>query len=217
MLPKGLSEGSSPQGTGTGCGCRRSCTALLKPTHRRGSRTHQQARREAKLSNTPPVSSLFTGSSTCCTYKPEGCALASAARSCLPQKVQWERSKHCLPSRSRLSYHSTPSCLLWDPAPLLPWGSQPQKQAHFPQMPVARCLSLSGLGRPCATVPWGVRTPGSCPCALHPGHHPGSAGPEEESVRQLQVSLASPQLGRITSSRWHLITTGLHLGHVSSM
>lgn len=120
---------------------------------------------------------LFTGSST-------RCVLASAAGSCLPQSVQWERSKHCLLSRSHLSYSSTPSCLRWDSAPLLPWGCWPRKQAHSPQMMVARCLWLSSLGHPCASVPWGLRTPGFCPCAPCPGHHPGSAGPEEESTRQ---------------------------------
>lgn len=148
-----------------------------------------------------PFPPLFTGSSTRCTHKPEGCTLASAAGSCLPHSVRWERSKHCLPSWSHLSYGSTPWCLRWDPAPLFPWGCRPWKQAHSPQMLVARCLQLSSLGHPCASVPWGLRTPGFCPCAPCPGHHPGSAGPEEESTRQLQVSLASLQLERMTSSR----------------
>lgn len=77
----------------------------------------------------------------------------------------------------------------WDPGPPLPLGCWPWKQAHSPQTPVAQCRWLSCLGHLCAR-PWGLRTLGSCPCAPYPGHHPGSAGPEEESASQIQVLLA---------------------------
>lgn len=126
--------------------------ALLKPAHQRGRGAHQQEGREAKvLRCLSPVSSPLTGSSTHCTHKPEGCALALASGSSLPQRMRWERSKCCLPSCSHLSCHSSPPCLLWDPVPLLPLGCWPWKQAHSPQTPVA--LWLSSLGHLCAPVP----------------------------------------------------------------
>jgi len=65
----------------------------------------------------------------------------------LAPEVQRERSRHHLPSWSHLSYCSTLLCLLWHPAPLLPRGCQPRKQAHSPQVPVAQCLWLSNLGQ----------------------------------------------------------------------
>lgn len=50
-LLKRLSEGSRLQGAGISSLCRKTCLALLKPAHQRGSGAHQQERREAKVSN----------------------------------------------------------------------------------------------------------------------------------------------------------------------
>lgn len=54
VLLKGLSEGSRLQGAGISSLCRKTCMALLKPAHQRGSGAHQQEGREAKVSNMPP-------------------------------------------------------------------------------------------------------------------------------------------------------------------
>lgn len=183
MMPKELSEGSSLQGTGTSCQCRRSCTALLKPAHQRGSRAHQQGGRKAKVSNTPPASSLFTGSSTHCTCKPEGCALASALGHACPRRCGGIRENIIFPP-SPTSVTAAPFILAvgsGSPAPtvLLATGA-----GSFPTDASGPVALAEQFGTPLRPHPLALRTPGSCPCAPRPGHHPGSAGPERRRTRQ---------------------------------
>lgn len=143
--------------------------------------------KQGSLTCLPPVSSPITGSSTHCTHKPDSCALVLASGSSLPQRMQRERSKRRLPSWSHLSCHSTPSCLLWDPAPT---GLLATEAGSFPTDTSGPVPLAERFGTPLRPCPWGLRTLGSCPCAPYPGHHPGSAGPEEESASQIQVLLA---------------------------
>lgn len=198
MIPKG-SEGSSLQGTGISCQCRRSCPALLKPAHQRGSRAHEQGGREAKVSNTPPVSSLFIGSSTCCTYKPKGCPLAPALGHACPRGCG-EKGENIVFPPSPTSVTAAPFTLAVGSGSSAPTGLLATGAGSFPTDASGPMALVEQFGTPLRPHPLALRTPGSCPCAPRPGHHPGSAGPEEESTRQLQVLLASPQLRRVTSS-----------------
>lgn len=127
-----------------------------------GEEAEHISREEGKQSsNTPPVSSLFTGSSTCCTYNTEGCALASAAGSCLPQRVQWERSKHCLPSQSRLSYQQHPFVLAVGSSSPAPMGLSATEAGSFSTdaggpVPLAERFGTSLRPRPLRTQNTGI-------------------------------------------------------------
>lgn len=181
---EGTLQGSSLQGAGTSSQCRRSSMVLLKPAqHREVEHVSRKEGRQRVLTCLPPVSSPLTGSSTHYTHKPEGCALALASGSSLPQRMQWER-KHRPSSWSHSvpQHPFMPAVGCGSPASL---GCWPQKQAHSPQTSGPEPLAQP-LGTPLRPCPWGLRTPGSCPCAPYPGHHPGSAGPERRRTRQLQ-------------------------------
>lgn len=61
-----------------------------------------------------------------------------------------------------------------------PTRLQATEAGSFPWTPGAWCLQPSGLAHPHASIHQRLRTPGSCPCAPCPDHHPGSAGPGEK-------------------------------------
>lgn len=181
VLLKGLSEGSSLQGAGISSQCRRICTALLKPAHHRGSGAHQQEGREAKVSNMPPscflpphwlqhpqARGLSTGLGLWIKPAPE-------------DVVGKEQTSSFLLVPPQLPQHPfMPAVGSGSP---LPRGHGSRLIPHRHQGPVPLA---EWFGTPLCPCPWGLRTPGSCPCAPYPDHHPGSAAPERRRTRQLQ-------------------------------
>lgn len=71
-----------------------------------------------------------------------------------------------------------------------PTRLQATEAGSFPWTPGAWCLQPSGLAHPHASIHQRLRTPGSCPCAPCPDHHPGSAGPERRRTKQPQKGSA---------------------------
>lgn len=148
------------------------------------------SRKEGKqrsLTCLPPVSSPLTGSSTHCTHQPEGCALAWASESSLPQSMRQERSNIVFPPGPTSAPTAPLHAGSGSPAPT---GLLAMEAGSFSTGTSGPVPLAEQVGTPLCPCPRGLRTLGSCPCAPYPGHHPGSAGPEEESASQIQLLLA---------------------------
>lgn len=169
------------QGVSINSQCRRICTALLKPAHHRGSGAHQQEGREAKVSNMPP--SCFLP----CHWlqHPQARGLSTGLglwiKPAPEDVVGKEQTSSSLLVPPQLPQHPFMPAV-GSGSPLPPGhGSRLIPHRHHGPVPLAEWF-----GTPLCPCPWGLRTPGSCPCAPYPDHHPGSAAPERRRTRQLQ-------------------------------